>query len=119
MQTADIMEGAIKIALKSRLRQHKGIDASVVCDAWGVLDGRFDNMSIIGTHWETPLQLTAHRLEVGGAPAAATIWVHSHAHQLISLTPAYHPQHWWPCCRLSCVWPLPSLPCLATYPAIL
>lgn len=64
MQTADILRAAIILALRNRLKQYEGIDADVSCDGWGLLEGRFRGMSIVGQQWVTPLGLTARRLEV-------------------------------------------------------
>ncbi len=65
------MEAAIVLALKSRLQRWQVIDAQVACDAWGLMQGRFSSMSILGKHWLTPLRLTARALEVGPAAVNA------------------------------------------------
>lgn len=64
LQTADLMQAAITLALKTRLKEYQGIRTDVECDAWGLLEGKFRSVAITGQHWRTPLQLTAHRLEV-------------------------------------------------------
>jgi hypothetical protein len=65
-QTADILQAVMGLALKKRLREYESVDASVSCDARGLMDGRFNSMCIEGRHWHTPLGMTAHKLEVGG-----------------------------------------------------
>ncbi len=63
-QTADIMEAAIVLALKTRLKQWQDIRAEVDSDAFSLMEGRFRSMGIHGQGWRTPLELTAHQLEV-------------------------------------------------------
>lgn len=65
LQTADIMRAVMELSLKNRLKQYQSVEADVACDAMGLLDGRFDALSIEGRHWVTPLNMTAHKLEVG------------------------------------------------------
>lgn len=65
-QTADILQAVMALALKKRLRDYETVDTSVSCDARGLLDGRFNSMCIEGSHWHTPLNMTAHKLEVRG-----------------------------------------------------
>lgn len=62
--TADILQAVMALALKKRLREYESVDASVSCDARGLMDGRFNSMCIEGRHWHTPLGMTAHKLEV-------------------------------------------------------
>eukprot|EP00878_Enallax_costatus_P037216 GHUV01042022.1.p1 GENE.GHUV01042022.1~~GHUV01042022.1.p1 ORF type:complete len:236 (+),score=22.71 GHUV01042022.1:38-745(+) len=58
-------EGRVMVlSLKNRLKQYQSVEADVSCDARGLLDGRFNALSIDGRHWVTPLKMTAHRLEV-------------------------------------------------------
>ncbi|WIA35711.1 hypothetical protein OEZ86_004113 [Tetradesmus obliquus] len=62
--TASVMRTVMELSLKNRLAQYRIVQADVACDAMGLLDGRFDALSIEGRHWVTPLNMTAHRLEV-------------------------------------------------------
>jgi hypothetical protein len=62
--TAALLEGAIKLALRSRLSSLGGVDARVLSDARALLQGRFGGLRVTGLGWRTPLALTARRLEV-------------------------------------------------------
>eukprot|EP00879_Flechtneria_rotunda_P027456 GHRR01029414.1.p1 GENE.GHRR01029414.1~~GHRR01029414.1.p1 ORF type:complete len:264 (+),score=83.76 GHRR01029414.1:1015-1806(+) len=62
--TATIMKTAMEVALKNRLKKYQCVDTDVVCDARGLLEGRFGAVSIEGRDWVTPLNMTAHKLEV-------------------------------------------------------
>lgn len=75
LQTADILQAVMGLALKKRLREYESVDTSVSCDAMGLLDGRFNSMCIEGRHWHTPLNMTAHKLEVGWCSYGPTAWV--------------------------------------------
>lgn len=64
LQTSDLMEAAITLALRSRLREYTEITPRVSCSARDLMEGRFEGMQIIGRGWRTPLELTAQVLEV-------------------------------------------------------
>lgn len=63
------------LALKKRLQEYESVDTAVSCDAMGLLDGRFNSMCIEGRHWHTPLNMTAHKLEVRTTRAVWTLCV--------------------------------------------
>lgn len=63
-QTAELLERAFTLALAARLKQHGGIDVDVRSTAWGLLEGKFGGMTVKGTRWRTPLELTAEQLMV-------------------------------------------------------
>lgn len=62
--TAALLEGAIKLALRSRLASLGGVDARVLSDARALLKGKFGGLRVTGLGWRTPLELTARVLEV-------------------------------------------------------
>ena len=62
--TAQIMNAAVEFSLRARLKAYDLIRVNVDCDARGVLEGEFRSMAIAGAGWETPLGMTARRLEV-------------------------------------------------------
>lgn len=82
LQTSDLMEAAIALALRSRLREHTEITPRVSCTALGLMEGRFEGMQIVGRGWRTPLELTAQVLEVRVATSPLPSYV------LVPLQPA-------------------------------
>lgn len=52
--------------MKARLKRHAEVIADVKCSTWGLLQGRLDAASLGGTDWQSPLDLTARVLQVGG-----------------------------------------------------
>ncbi|KAJ9505053.1 hypothetical protein QJQ45_012584 [Haematococcus lacustris] len=93
-QTAQLLQGAITLALQARLKSQAGIqvqptaclaevpsavpprtdapqpqvlEVDVVSSAGELLGGRFGGMSVAGQDWCTPLQLSARTIEASGA----------------------------------------------------
>ncbi|KAL6752558.1 hypothetical protein V8C86DRAFT_2752809 [Haematococcus lacustris] len=62
--TAQLLQGAITMALQARLKSQAGIQVDVVSSAGELLGGRFGGMSVTGQDWCTPLQLSARTIEV-------------------------------------------------------
>jgi hypothetical protein len=64
LQTADVLENVAALALKTRLKESRAVQASVSCDTWSLLSGRVHGAKIYGEGWRSPLNLTAQVLEV-------------------------------------------------------
>ncbi|KAG2485194.1 hypothetical protein HYH03_016083 [Edaphochlamys debaryana] len=62
--TAEVLERVFKLALAARLKQHGGVHVDVRTTALGLVEGKFGGMTVRGSRWRTPLELTAEQLMV-------------------------------------------------------
>ncbi|KAG2437160.1 hypothetical protein HXX76_005826 [Chlamydomonas incerta] len=62
--TSEVIQRAFTLALTTRLKQWGGIRVDVRSTAWGLLEGKFGGMTVMGDRWRTPLELTAEALTV-------------------------------------------------------
>ncbi|PNW87504.1 hypothetical protein CHLRE_02g143635v5 [Chlamydomonas reinhardtii] len=62
--TSEVIQRAFTLALTTRLKQWGGIKVDVRSTAWGLLEGKFGGMTVMGDRWRTPLELTAEALTV-------------------------------------------------------
>ncbi|KAG2441302.1 hypothetical protein HYH02_009895 [Chlamydomonas schloesseri] len=62
--TGEVLQRAFTLALTTRLKEWGGIRVDVRSTAWGLLEGKFGGMTVLGDRWRTPLELTAEALTV-------------------------------------------------------
>jgi hypothetical protein len=63
-QTATLLEQVTSFALRARLKECRAVHAEISCDAFSLLAGRVNSVTIRGEGWRSPLDLTAQLLEV-------------------------------------------------------
>lgn len=69
-KTATLLEQVTQMALRARLKEARSVTADISCDAFSLLAGRVNSVTIKGEGWRSPLDLTAQTLEVGVTGAA-------------------------------------------------
>lgn len=67
--TATLLEQVTQLALRARLKEARSVTADISCDAFSLMAGRVNSVTIKGEGWRSPLDLTAQTLEctVGAA----------------------------------------------------
>ncbi|KIY99162.1 Protein YIPF6 [Monoraphidium neglectum] len=68
--TATLLEQITQYALRARLREARSVTAEISCDAFSLLAGRVNSVTIKGEGWRSPLDLTAQTLEATVGAAA-------------------------------------------------
>lgn len=71
LQSAGMLEGIAKLALRSQLRSFEAIDVKVNASAARVMQGVLEGAVVRGIGWESPLGLSARLLEVRHGAATA------------------------------------------------
>lgn len=61
--TATLLEQVTAFSLRARLKEARSVHAEISCDAWSLMAGRVNSVTIKGEGWRSPLDLTAQLLE--------------------------------------------------------
>ncbi|KAI8477026.1 MAG: hypothetical protein J3K34DRAFT_515998 [Monoraphidium minutum] len=68
--TATLLEHVTQMALRARLKESRSVHAEISCDAFSLMAGRVNSVTVRGEGWRSPLNLTAQLLEATVGAAA-------------------------------------------------